>query len=454
MDLQRIRYRGDKEDVDLLFEDYNLEGIISTSEERQKMEESNFRNKLLKDGAFLLSSQISPRIFNIITETKEKLDLDGDYEVFCLNSNTINAFAYVQPAEGKNFFIVGMTSAALEELEDLEIQFILGHELGHFLFEHNRMNYLINQNQNSQGVTLLPSMGESIFLRWRKKCEISADRVGLLACGNFENSARAMLKTAYGLSGKNLNLNVDSLLQQIDDLKEEPEALEVNYRSHPLMPLRLKVMQMFAQSPVFKQIAEGKSDISDQQLSELEDQADQWVNWIKRHPRRPIELAAMNLVALAGLKLVMTENDVMDEEIKVIIQILHTYFTDEPGEVINDIVKNIKNADELINNAVKEISEKGDDRHKTFVLSRLADIAIADGKLMKPEAGIIFEIAKEFGFQEKTAYSIVVGVMNSVGLAIDSKMNTLVRSIKEQLLGKYGHGPGAGDKVIGEPDHE
>ena len=437
MDLQRIRYRGDKADVDLLFRDYNLEGIISTSEERQKMEESNFRNQLLKDGAFLLSNQISPRIFNIITETKEKLDLEGEYEVFCLNSNTVNAFAYVQPAAEKNFFIVGITSAALEELEDLEIQFILGHELGHFLFEHNRMNYLINPNKNSQGVTLLPSMGESIFLRWRKKCEISADRVGLLACGSFENSARAMLKTAYGLSGKNLNLNVDSLLQQIDDLKEEPEALEVNYRSHPLMPLRLKVMQMFAESSVFSQVVQGKSDFSDQELDKLEDSADQWVNWIKRYPRRPIDLSAMNLVAAAGLKLIMTENDIMEEEIKVIIQILHKYFTDEPGDVINAIVQNMKKVEKIIDDAVKEIAEKGNDQHKSFVLSRLADIAIADGKLMKPEAGIIFEIAKELGFQEKTAYAIVVEAMNSVGLAIDYKMNTLVRGIKDQLLSKY-----------------
>jgi uncharacterized tellurite resistance protein B-like protein len=203
------------------------------------------------------------------------------------------------------------------------------------------------------------------------------------------------------------------------------------------MPLRLKVMQMFAQSPVFSQIMAGKSDISDQELTELEDRADQWVNWIKRYPRRPMDLAAMKLVTAAGLKLIMTENDIMDEEIKVIIQILHKYFTDEPGDVINEAVQNIKNTEDVIKNAVKEISEKGNDPHKIFVISRLADIAIADGKLMTPEAGIIFDIAKEFGFQEKTAYSIVVEAMNSVGLAIDWKMNTLVRGIKEQLLEKY-----------------
>ena len=437
MDLHRIRYRGDREDVELLFKDYNLEGIISTSEERMKLEESDFRNQLLKDGAFLLSEPISPRIFKIVTETKQKLGLEGEYEVFCLNSNNINAFAYVQPAAGKNFFIIGITSAALEELEDLEIQFILGHELGHFLFEHNRMNYLINPNPAGQGVTLLPSMGESIFLRWRKKCEISTDRVGLLACGDFETAARAMLKTAYGLTGKNLNLNVDSLLQQIDDLKEEPEALEVNYRSHPLMPLRLKVMQMFAESSIFTQIVNGKSDISEKELNELEDQTDQWVNWIKRYPRRPLELATMKLVTAAGIKLIMTESVIMDEEIKVIIQILHKYFTDEPGDVIHEITQDTEKLDKLIADAVKEISQKGDDRHKTFVISRLADIAIADGKLAKPEAGIIFDIAKDFGIQEKTAYSIVVGGMSQVGLNIDWKMNSLVRELKAKLLKKY-----------------
>ncbi|MGD9172581.1 MAG: M48 family metallopeptidase [Desulfobacterales bacterium] len=437
MDLHRMRYRGDKEDVELLFRDYNLEGIISTSEERQKLEESNFRNQLLKDGAFLLSQPISPRIFNIVTETKQKLGLEGEYEVFCLNSNSINAFAYVQPAEDKNFFIIGITSAALEELEDREIQFILGHELGHFLFEHNRMNYLINPNPGSQGVTLLPSMGENIFLRWRKKCEISTDRIGLIACGDFENAARAMLKTAYGLTGKNLNLDVDSLLQQIDALKEEPEALEVNYRSHPLMPLRLKVMQMFADSSIFAQVVKGKSDFSEKELSDLEDATDQWVNWIKRYPRRPLDLAAMKLVTAAGIKLVMTEAVIMDEEIKVIIQILHKYFADEPGDVIHEIMQDTNNIDNLIRMNVKEISEKGDDRHKTFVLSRLADIAIADGKLAKPEAGIIFDIAKDFGIQEKAAYSIVVGGMSSVGLNIDWKMNSLVREIKAQLQKKY-----------------
>ena len=100
-------------------------------------------------------------------------------------------------------------------------------------------------------------------------------------------------------------------------------------------------------------------------------------------------------------------------------------------------MQDIKNIENIIDNSVNEISAKGDDRHKTFVISRLADSARADGKLAKPEAGIIFDIAKDFGFQEKAAYSIVVGGMSAVGLKIYWKMNSLVREIKEQLLKRY-----------------
>jgi L-arabinose isomerase len=118
---------------------------------------------------------------------------------------------------------------------------------------------------------------------------------------------------------------------------------------------------MFAESSIFTQVVNGKSDISEKELTALEDQTDQWVNWIKRYPRRPLEVATMKLVTAAGIKLIMTETVIMDEEIKVIIQILHKYFTDEPGEVIHEVTQDTKNLDKLIDTNVKEISEKGDD---------------------------------------------------------------------------------------------
>jgi len=61
-------------------------------------------------------------------------------------------------------------------------------------------------------------------------------------------------------------------------------------------------------------------------------------------------------------------------------------------------------------------------------------VAIADGKLMDPEAGIIFEIANGLGIRERAAYSILVGAMSSIGLKIDQKMNVIIHDIKKELL--------------------
>lgn len=97
MNIEHIRYRGDASDVDELFRKYNLKGIIEMVEEQRKRDETSFREQLLKDGAFALSRQISPRIFNLVTETKDRLGIDGDCDIFCLNRTNINAFAHVQP---------------------------------------------------------------------------------------------------------------------------------------------------------------------------------------------------------------------------------------------------------------------------------------------------------------------------------------------------------------------
>lgn len=435
MNSKLIRYRGDAADVAELYENYNLEGIIAAAEAQQITEDASFRNRLLKDGAFLLSRPISPRIFDLVTETRERLDFKGDFEVFCFNDHMVNAFAHVQPGKAHPFFTIAITSGALESLSDAEIKYILGHEFGHFIYDHNRMGYLISHNPDSPALTILPSFGEAVYLRWRKKSEISADRLGLFACGSFDDAARGMLKAAYGLTDRNLNVDVDMLLKQIDDLKDDPEALELTYVSHPLMPLRLKVLSLFAASPVYLALSQGDAgSISKVDTTELEDRCDKWVNWIKRHPRRPIAEAVMMLVAAVGIQIVRTDDDINEEEVRTAIHILHYHFTDEPELVIREIVGDIKNIDARIEKYAKTVNDLGGEEDKLFVLSRLADIAIADGKLLKPEAGLIFKIASMLNIKEERAYGMLVGAMNTLGLTIDAKMNNLVKETKALML--------------------
>jgi len=74
-------------------------------------------------------------------------------------------------------------------------------------------------------------------------------------------------------------------------------------------------------------------------------------------PRTKARLATMRLTAAAALKLITTDKEVMDEEIKTIIQIIHHYFTDEPGEAVQEAIEKLESIDEHIAGLAKEVNE-------------------------------------------------------------------------------------------------
>jgi uncharacterized tellurite resistance protein B-like protein len=318
--------------------------------------------------------------------------------------------------------VIGITSGALEGLEDAEIASLLGHELGHFLFGHTRLLGLLNRDERNSSITVLPYMGECLFLKWRKKSEISADRLGFVASGSFEASARALLKAGFGLSARNLNLDVDALLHQIETIKDKPEILEAAYRSHPLLPLRIKALHLFGS--VARTGSDGQSHLVDNEIDAL-------FAWLRRYPRKPLHEAVMRVVAYAGMKLARVERDVDEEEIRTIIYVLHSYFTDEPDK---ELILDADERERRWREALAILQREADEEHLTFIISRLADIALADGKLLDAEAGLILEVAESIGLSSKRAYAIMVGAAQVVGFKVDSQMKEIARKVRSQFV--------------------
>lgn len=418
--LQSIQYRGDRADIKELYEKYNVGGFLAAREADERGDGASFRSQLMKDGV-LLNEVLSPRIYQIVNHVQEQLELGGNFDVFCVLDKDINAFAHLDTSGETHQHVIGITSAALENLEDVEIASLLGHELGHFIFGHNRLLGLMNRDERNPSMTVLPYMGECLFLRWRKKSEISADRVGLIASQSFEATARTLIKAGFGLSEKNLNLNVDSLLKQIETIKDKPEFVEAAYRSHPLLPLRLKALHLFAEAVTAKAA----------NLEQVETQIDGLFDWLKRYPRKPLHEAVMRIVALAGMKIVGAENDVDEEEIRTVIYVLHAHFTDDPEK---ELIINPSERAKRLKEAMELVRREGDDSDKGFIVSRLADIALADGKLLDAEAGLILETAEALGMPSRHAYGIIVGAAQSVGFRVDFRMKELTRQVRSQLM--------------------
>lgn len=423
-----VRYRGDARDVEELLTTYRIGDYLEAFEENRRQVDQGIRERLMKEG-IRLSERLSPRIFRIFGDLCRALEIDTRPEVFCLPSLDINAFAVLDVRREKTWSLVGVTAAALERLEDAELKSILGHELGHILFGNNRLSALISTDAGNPSLTVLPAMGESLFLRWRKKAEISADRVSLLASRDFRATATSLLKATFGLSEKNLNLDIQALIGQVDEIRGRRELMEETFASHPLLPIRLKAVEIFSHSAKAKRAgySVGGAVLED---DDLEQQVDDLITLTRRYPSEPLDLAVMRVVSLGGAMVLGADKDVSDEEVKILVQILHRWFTDEPeGEIVTDRAV----IDAKLPEAIELVNREGDNQAKGFILSRLTDVAMADGALVDAERTVILSLAEKLQIPAKVAYGIMVGAAQATGFRTDVKLNKMAEQIRRSM---------------------
>lgn len=128
--------------------------------------------------------------------------------------------------------------------------------------------------------------------------------------------------------------------------------------------------------------------------------------------------------------LLSTDGDISDEEVKILVQILHFYFTDEPEK---EIVTDRKEIEEKLPRVIEAIKEKGEDGDKTFILSRLADIALADGALMHAEGAVILQVGEWLELTPRESYRIMVQAAQAVGFRTDVKLNRIAEELRRSL---------------------
>ncbi len=430
---EHIRYRGDLADVQELYDTFRVEDYLETFEENRRRHDHGIREKLLSQG-IRLGERLSPRIFNLFGEVCTALDIESDAEVFCLPDQEVNAFAILDVREEKTHSLIGVTSGALETLEDAELKSILGHEMGHFLFGHNRMNALLTADPQNPSLTVLPPFGESLFLRWRKKAEVSSDRAGLIACGDFRASARSLLKATFGLSEKNLNLDIEALVAQIDEVKGSSEMMDSVFASHPLLPIRLKALELFGRTAP---AAECGCRLEGETLGipAVEDEIDELVALTRRHPTQPLPEAVMNAVALGGALVMGADSEITDDEVKILVRILHGIFTDEPEAVI---VTDRAEIEQRLPGILEVIKTEGGEQEKAYLLSRLTEIALADGALLEAEGQMLLKIGGMLDYPADAAYGIMVSAAQAGGFQSDVMLNRITAGLRDAFGGGTG----------------
>ena len=137
-----------------------------------------------------------------------------------------------------------LSSTWLPHLDEDEIAFLVGAELGHVAAGHTRLTSLFSASGKENPVIAL------VFGAWLRRTEYTADRVGLLCCGSLDAAIRAIFKCSFhplaskvsfvAFSDQRRELAVDPGLKMGEWLGETPYAVN-----------RLRELQQFQESTAY-----------------------------------------------------------------------------------------------------------------------------------------------------------------------------------------------------------
>ncbi len=214
------------------------------------------RRSLLAE-AIRLNRRMAPAVAEALADCREWLGVTTPVEVFLEPKPVYSAFL----SRGRSGpLALGLSSRLLEEFSPAELRFVIGHELGHALFDHFGIPMPITATIEDVGGTLVSRAVQLKLFVWCRAAEVSADRAGLLCAGDPEIAATAFFKMSSGLSRPVIKTDLEAFASQVESLASAPSAAhEVRddddtldcFSTHPYTPVRVRALLAFGRSRAF-----------------------------------------------------------------------------------------------------------------------------------------------------------------------------------------------------------
>ena len=219
---------------------------------------------LLLGSAVRVDERQFSRVDRLYREAAAVLDVAELPELFVRADPTINAMAI-----GLERPVIVVNSALVDLMDDDELRFVLGHELGHVASGHAVYQTLL-QMLIALSTTLVAIpfglLGAraimAALMEWSRKAELSADRAGLLATQDPRAAQRCHMKTASG--GHLHDLDADAFLEQAkeyhanDDLRDLViRVLMTEGQPHPFAVVRAGELEGWIASGEYADIVDG-----------------------------------------------------------------------------------------------------------------------------------------------------------------------------------------------------
>jgi Zn-dependent protease with chaperone function len=213
--------------------------------------------------AVRVSEKQFPEIWTRYLEVLETMDAQEQYGLYVTQTPLVNAGAY-----GMDKPFIVLNSGSVRLLDDEELTYLLGHELGHIMSGHvlyRTMTVLLLQLAQL-GFPVVGIAARAILvalLEWSRKAELSADRAGLLAVQNPEATLRSFMTRAGG--GRPDENDLNEFLKQADEYRTSGDVADIVFKvlnllgtTHPFHVLRAAETRDWIEAGEYDRILRGE----------------------------------------------------------------------------------------------------------------------------------------------------------------------------------------------------
>ena len=337
------------------------------------------RRRLLSSSV-RLSRSMSPSVHKMTDHCVQKLGVDIPLELYAYAGPQFNAACF-KPEDGRLFII--FSSSLLEAFNENELMFVVGHELGHHVYQHHDIpvGYIATDNQQ------VPASLALQLFAWTRYAEISADRAGAFCANDLSAVAQALFKLASGLTSERVvSFNLSEFLKQMDEMQAvdaEPgqgAPVEDWFSTHPFSPLRVKALQLFHQSGLMLNggIEKAELEIGVQGMMGLMEP-----NYLEG---RTEVAKIMSQLFIAGAIAVANARDGIGEQEKSIVK-------EFMGETFSIDVLNVDKLIDTLPKRIQLVKQRASITQRMQVVRDLSVVARAEGGITDNELLVLYAIA-------------------------------------------------------------
>lgn len=193
-----------------------------------------------------------PEIDEIVNYCVSVLGIRRPYLVV---SNSIAMQTFTVGSDEEPYIVLG--NMLIRAMDKEKLAFIIGHECGHIAMGHVIYHTVVSAaGTYANTIPLIgPLVYKSTYLAlsaWSRRSEITADRAGLLCCGNIEQAKRALLQTQSGFINSD-KLDIKNYVKNSKRYRRGSTLRRIGEftQVHPPLAKRMEALDLFANSEVY-----------------------------------------------------------------------------------------------------------------------------------------------------------------------------------------------------------